>query len=64
MKRLHPRGDSERVEEALAVHRAAKFDLCNAIRKFKAKCWDELLGSLNTDPWGHPYKIVIKSHRS
>lgn len=63
LKRLRPREDPEGVEEVLAAHSAAKYALCQAIWKSRVKCWDELLRSLNTDPWGRPYKIVINKDR-
>jgi len=34
------------------------------MRRSREKCWDEMLSSLNTDPWGRPYKIVLKRHRA
>lgn len=46
------------------MHRAAVYALCNAIKKSRVKCWDELLSSLNTDPWGRSYKIVMNRHRA
>lgn len=63
LKWLRPRGDPNRIEEALAMHRAAKRALCIAIKKSRASCWDEMLHSLNTDPWGCPYKIVTNKYR-
>jgi len=63
LKWLRPRNDPDRLEEALATHRAAKRALCTAIKKSRASCWDEWLTSLNADPWGHPYKTVVNKHR-
>ncbi|XP_070160599.1 uncharacterized protein [Polyergus mexicanus] len=34
-------------------------DLSAAIRRAKARAWDELLRSLDADPWGRPYKLVM-----
>ncbi|XP_018368547.1 PREDICTED: uncharacterized protein LOC108764697 [Trachymyrmex cornetzi] len=33
--------------------------LGKAIRKAKAKSWEEFVRSLNEDPWGRPYKVVL-----
>lgn len=34
-----------------------------AIRKAKAKAWDEHLLTLNSDPWGRLYKTVMNKLR-
>jgi len=34
--------------------------LRQAIKREKARAWDELLHILDDDPWGRPYKIVFK----
>lgn len=57
-------GNPEIREEALAAYRAARRALSAAIRKSRASCWDELLSSLNTDPWGRFYKIVMNKYRN
>lgn len=31
-----------------------------AIRRSKARCWSELTKSVEDDPWGKPYKLVMK----
>lgn len=38
----------------------AKYRLCHAINVAKKSSWDELLGTLDQEPWGRPYKIVRK----
>jgi hypothetical protein len=35
-----------------------------AIRKVKTKSWEELLNSLDADPWRRPYKLVLGKLRS
>lgn len=42
---------------------AAKNQYCAAINKAKATSWEELISTLNRDPWGRPYKIVRKKLR-
>lgn len=57
------RGPSESVDEALEGYREARKSLSAAIRKAKAKAWDEQLLTLDSDPWGRPYKIVMNKMR-
>jgi len=37
-----------------------KLSLQRAIKRAKARAWDELVRSIDEDPWGRPYKIVRK----
>jgi len=64
LSRIPRQGNPEEREAALAVYREARCALSRAIRKCRAKCWDDKLSSLNTDPWGRPYKIMLKRHRA
>ncbi|XP_020285269.1 uncharacterized protein LOC109855432 [Pseudomyrmex gracilis] len=41
----------------------AKKALAAAIRRAKSQVWEELFGTLDRDPWGRPYKIVIRRLR-
>ncbi|XP_046671179.1 uncharacterized protein LOC124361184 [Homalodisca vitripennis] len=41
-------------------HRAARLKLTKAIKSSKAHCWNELLEEVYCDPWGRPYKVVLK----
>jgi len=41
-------------------YRIAKKALQRAIRATKARAWTELTDSIDSDPWGRPYKIVRK----
>ena len=34
-----------------------------AIRKYKTESWENLIGTINSDPWGLPYKIVMKKRK-
>lgn len=46
-------------EEALREeYRTARYVLCGVINKAKSGAWEELLLTLDKDPWGRPYKIV------
>jgi len=64
LTRLPRRGSPEEREEALTAYRETRCALSRAIRRSREKCWDEMLSSLNTDPWGRPYKIVLKRHKA
>lgn len=64
LSRLPRIGHDEEREAALADYRSARSNLSRAIRKSRARCWDELLASLNEDPWGRPYKIVMNKYRT
>lgn len=52
--------DNRRQANALAAFRAARKALRVAIKKSKSRCWDELLYTVNSDPWGKPYKLVMR----
>lgn len=45
------------------IYRAKKKDLRCAIKKAKASAWEELLQTIEQDPWGLPYRIVVKKLR-
>lgn len=59
--------DSDRAEAARnetgAAHREAKRQLKNAIRCSKKACWKELINEVNKDPFGKPYKLVMRKLR-
>ena len=40
--------------------RVARRDLRKAINRSKAKLWGELVDDLDRDPWGTPYRVVLK----
>lgn len=46
--------------ELEGVYRTARRLLRNAIRVSKRHCWEEFLGSIDADPWGKPYKLIVK----
>jgi len=54
-------GSATRTEEEAAAN--AMRDACHALRRkiaiSKARAWQELLDSVNDDPWGRPYKMVM-----
>jgi len=48
------------VEEA---YRCKKKILCTQIKEAKIQAWNELIRGIDEDPWGLPYKIVMKKLR-
>lgn len=42
----------------------ARSTLTKAIKRSKRKCWTELLGIVDEDPWGRPYKVVMTRLKS
>ncbi|XP_011860717.1 PREDICTED: uncharacterized protein LOC105557921 [Vollenhovia emeryi] len=55
-RRGTPPAEEERLVEEYRQRRKA---LRAAIRTAKEKAWEELISSLNEDPWGRPYKLVM-----
>ncbi|EFN82526.1 Putative 115 kDa protein in type-1 retrotransposable element R1DM, partial [Harpegnathos saltator] len=49
--------------ECCAVFRLAKRDLRKAIIAAKIRAWEDLVRSVEEDPWGLPYKLVLKRLR-
>ncbi|XP_046621171.1 uncharacterized protein LOC124305634 [Neodiprion virginianus] len=45
--------------DAEAEYRASKRRLRDGIKAAKAKAWEDLVGSVEADPWGLPYKLVL-----
>lgn len=52
--------DGTATECAEAGYREARKELKCRIRSVKAKCWAELVRIVDDDPWGKPYKVVLK----
>lgn len=55
-KRTHPELESK--------YKEARAKLNKAIKNSKRKCEDELRDKVDEDPWGKPYKVVMKKFRS
>jgi len=49
-------GDCAELEE---LYRRARRDLCTKIKKAKYSAWESLIQTLDEDPWGLPYKLVM-----
>lgn len=63
LTRLRRRGPSPERDQAEIEYRAAKRVLRGAIRESKTKAWRELILTVNNDPWGLPYKVVMSRLR-
>ncbi|XP_011858938.1 PREDICTED: uncharacterized protein LOC105556455 [Vollenhovia emeryi] len=50
----------ERLETLLTNYRESRIALKQAIRKAKETAWAELIDALDEDPWGRPYKLILK----
>jgi len=55
--------DGAEAASAEAEYREARKVLKRCIREAKAKCWAELVRNVDDDPWGKPYKVVLKKLR-
>ena len=51
--------DEAREEELYAIYREASHLLKRAIKESKTRSWDSFLDTLNRDPWGRPYRLVL-----
>lgn len=63
LTRLRRRGPSDKRDQAETEYRAAKRALKAAIREAKTKAWRELILTVDKDPWGLPFKVVMKRLR-
>jgi len=50
--------------ELEVLYRKARSDLCKGIKKAKAESWSALIGTIDDDPWGLPYKVVMDRLRN
>jgi len=62
-RRLWIRSRRRGIAESSIVRReayvTAKRALRNAIRRAKTASWAELISTIDSDPWGLPYKLVM-----
>lgn len=61
--KANPRRSLEDILECEESYRLSKKNLRDAIKKAKAKAWEDLIASIDRDPWGLPYKIVLQKLR-
>lgn len=50
----------EEVDVLQEQHVTSQRDLKKAIKVTKAECWKNFLNTIDNDPWGRPYKAVLK----
>lgn len=55
-RKLQPPQQKERLS---TTYSQATANLRVAIKQAKTKAWDELISTLDKDPWGRPYRIVL-----
>jgi len=46
-------------DDLKVLYRKARSDLCKHIKKAKLESWTKLIETLDEDPWGLPYRIVM-----
>ncbi|CAK9820194.1 Putative 115 kDa protein in type-1 retrotransposable element R1DM [Anthophora quadrimaculata] len=51
--------DEAWIAQLEGAYKAKRAALRLAIKEAKAQAWKELLGSLDRDPWGRPYRLVL-----
>ncbi|XP_011688863.1 PREDICTED: uncharacterized protein LOC105450628 [Wasmannia auropunctata] len=61
--RRRARADREAAAEAAKSLREVRKELRRAIMRSKTAAWEELLGTLDSDPWGRLYRIVMRRLR-
>lgn len=61
--RRRPRAGVEEVTRLRMDLRGARKTLRNAIRAAKSRAWQELVDSVERDPWGRPYLVVMNRLR-
>jgi hypothetical protein len=61
-RRILRRSDEE-ICRCYEEYREAKRALQQEIRIAKARSWAELIEAVESDPWGRPYKVVMKRLR-
>jgi len=54
-------GDSTSLER---LYKDARASFCKLIKKAKSEAWDAFIKTLDDDPWGLPYKLVMDRMRS
>lgn len=51
------------LEEAIAQYKEAKKGLKVEILRSKSDCWSKLIRMVDDDPWGKPYKMIMRKLR-
>lgn len=56
------RADAETLEILEQEYRVAKKELRKEVSRAKAAAWKELVEMVEADPWGLPYRVVLKRY--
>lgn len=64
LKRSKTSGNLEVITVAIERLKRARIELSNLIRASKRSSWMDLIKSLEANPWGKPYKIVMEKFRT
>lgn len=59
-KKRSARASEEELEEIRNEYRKAKRELRKEIRHAKTESWKDLIATIERDPWGLPYKMVLR----
>lgn len=62
-QRKRSRLGEDRSREYEETWKGKRKQLALAIKEAKEKCWSNLIATVDKDPWGKPYKIVMKRLR-
>ncbi|KMQ88952.1 reverse transcriptase [Lasius niger] len=52
--------DQQEIEDLGVTYKLKRKELRTEIAKLKSQAWQELIDSIDNDPWGLPYRLVIK----
>ena len=58
--RVRKKSNHKDLKDLKELHKEARLKLVKVIKASKAHCWDELVEEIEQDPWGRPYKVVMK----
>jgi len=52
------------VQELGEIYKSTRKKLRNEINNAKSSAWQELINTIEEDPWGLPYKLVLRKLKS
>lgn len=59
-RRRGPGSSSDNLEDLQNSYRLRKRELRRAISKAKSVAWEDFIRTIDSDPWGLPYRVVLK----
>lgn len=60
LTRERTKGNQNNIEVLTMIYKKCKLELNVEIRKAKKENWINLMQEIDTDPWGRPYKCIMK----